>query len=276
MAISTGRKFYENYTEILVNHEGLSAPTSLTLDPTKVGLNTQGDKMVEPGEFLAEVAGVGRKLPRTLLAAASATNSATVTVANASPFVADDVLVGFATGIVTLSGTWAAEDTLEVVIGAYSQTYTAADNSQAAVATAAVAAFNAGVLGKVASFYALGSAIYVQMDNLIPVTMSATATTAGTGDATVTAIADQALGTVASVSGNVITLDENADTAMPTGLRVGIAGAVVKGLNIRPTDLLSTKDVETIGCYICANVNTERLPYLDGEIKAQFPKLSFL
>lgn len=95
------------------------------------------------------------------------------------------------------------------------------------------------------------------------------------GDVLVTGApgATSAVGTIASINTvtRTITLAANATTALASGAQVwvNVAQNTIKGIVVRPTDLLSQSN--DVAYYVAASVFTQRMPFWNSLIQAQLP-----
>lgn len=276
---------YNAKNKILAGVCGLRSPVSRTLDASLVTADANGKKHFLPGQFYGEAGTKCRPLPRTKTAEiATAASTTVLTVDNASLFVATDVLYCLAPmAQIDLALVWASGDTLAVVVGGQSYTYTSDTATLADIATAAAAGINASpALSQMVTAVASGAAIWVYAkDFLTPYTIGVTATTAGSGTAVIsgsftTLQAYQSIGTVATAgvntTNNQLTLTAAASIDLPIDLPIGAISTPL-GMSVSEIDLTSdsTLQDEIIGLYTAASIQSEVvLPYWDGELSRLF------
>lgn len=271
---------YDVDKEILATSHGLRSPIHRSIDDTLVTANVSGYKPILPGTFFCEsgVEGMARPLPRGKVTEAATTASTSVKVDLASYFTEGDELVVIPPyRLLTLTGTWAANDTLTTVIGGDSITATAAGSSKSAIATLAATNINSDAsLSDRVTAIASGDAIYIySSDSLTQYSLTATATTAGDGDVTVSGtplLPNTPIGIVdaVDVATGALALTSTAAVALPVGMPIGI---VAKPIGMLATGLDLTYDSLDQGFYVSATVYGQRLPYWDGELARRFPEI---
>ena len=256
-------------------------------------------KIVKPGYFAGSISGSTkvRILPRTRLTAVN--SAATLTVADARPFVAGGVLSvipPYGTVALTSASTgWAADDTITITIAGFALATTvvagdiggtlAATNT--ALATRITAAINAHPYLSliVAALSNAGTISIFAKDFETNYTLTA-ADVASNGTATASAAAlapNQSIGTIAAAgvntATNVITLTGSASLTLPIGMPIGVAASSPVNLGLlsptQPIDLLYRAN-QNYGLYTDLVCYRNRMPYLDTQLERLFPSITYV
>lgn len=286
---------------VLVNENGLESTRSFEVDETKVtifsGAEGRTQRVIYPGAFMALSGSKVRPLPRTYLGALLAsgvTTSFTASANTARHFIAGDVLSAITPYTVfTFALTWAAADTATAVIDGVSVTTTAVGADLAVEAAAMATAINANVFlaQKVTAIADGTSKVYVYANDFMShYTTTASETTAGDGTfaaGAATMAGNVSIGTVDSiaVATDTITLTAAASTSLPAGFPIGVTAATPYDANgegfglISPNeevDLEWSPDENIHGLFTGGNFYRSRMVYLDGQLEALFPEMSFI
>lgn len=267
--------------DLLAGVHGMRSPVHVTLDPDKVTAAADGTKSLDPGFWVAKSGASYRPLPRTKVRTAVTTATTVVAVDKAQAFIAGDVLrIIPASAEITITGTWAATNTLQVTVGGVSYTYTATGSDKTAIATAAAAAINADpALSLLASAIASGTSIWILAKDFVSPHSIAVTASGGTAAASVVGsqtvlLALRQLGTVdtggVNVAAKTLTLTGTAALAAPVGIAVGTAD-IPEGLHLRSLDL--NEQAIEVGLYTSASLKKGALPYYDDGLKKQFPEI---
>lgn len=278
---------------------GVLDPAFVTAIVGEVRGTTQ--KILRPGYFAGTIPSSTklRILPRTRLAAASATNAATLTVVDARPFVPGDVLSVIpplaSVAITSASGGWAANDTITVTINGFALVTTvvsgdiggslAATNTNLGVKIAAAINAHPYLTLLVSAAANAGTVSIWAKDFETNYTLTAADTGAnGTATASASALApNQSVGTIAAAgvntATNVITLTGNASLALPITAPIGVAASSPVNLGLlsptQPIDLLYRAN-QHYGLYTDAVLYRGRMPYLDTQLERLFPSLTYV
>ena len=279
-----------------VVHAGRPDPTktrSLTVDPDKVTADANAQKIIKPGAILYKIAGAEKHRVgiRSKLEAAITTSDTSIelveegktyTNKTARYFADGDVLkVLRPYGTVTLSATWAIDDTVTVTIDGHGITYTAASATLFDVATGLAAAINADpIAGQIVEAIADGVVVYIFAKELRVYSLAEAVVTAGTGEATASGTeltGNVTVGTVnasgVNTTAGTLTLTSTAAIALPAGAPIGIEGTPY-GVILAPYDLLDGES--DVSAYGAVMLYEERLPYWDGDIAKNLPELTFV
>jgi hypothetical protein len=287
----TNQKFIKNGKAIIYS----AAPKKVAIDgvelfPTDLQLNTEGLAVAPEGSFIATTGTQGslraRFLPRTRLAAATLTNSATIQlVAPCAQFKVGDVLYAkHSYAKVKFIGTFATGDIITARIAdvTYSATVGSTQTGAGALAdfiTANGAALlTAGItIAQISStaaadVYATDSYDIYFATNGAAGTVVVETTEAGylgnnlTPLGTILAIANEDPTTFV----RVVTLAANAAQALPVGTIVGIDVVEVLGLYPDPVDLTNEPVRHFAVISEVAGIYQNNLPYIDNQLKRLF------
>lgn len=279
------KKYYTAEKNIFVYSTNNDANRNATVDNTYIQTDTDGNKTVSEGLFVARIGSTFRYLPRFTLTTATATNSASVVGTPVNVIKAGDVLRCVEPyAVINLGGTVAEAETVTVTIAGNSVVSTAATAVLADLATLVATNLNADpITSQLVTAIATGSDVYVFAkdgitNHAIAVTEAGAAVTiAIAGGATALGFA-AALGTVSSVdiATNTITLSGNASAVLPVGAHVGVAVDEVLGVDARSRDF-TTETTQIFGVYnVSSGVRESYLPYVDGDVKRRLPQLLFV
>lgn len=246
--------------------------------------DAEGLKLVNAGMFVADVAGDIRFLPRLTLTAATSTGSKSVVGTPVVPFVAGDVLyVVEPQATVTIGGTVAEGDVVTITINGIPVTATAATTTLADLVALAAANINSNTQVKdLVKAIVSGGVIYLYaIDGVstysIAVAETSSAVTIAVGGSATQFAYGAAIGTVASVSvaTNTITLEANASAVVPIGAHLGVRVNSVLGLDNHQREF-NYETTQNFGLFTESNgVKENLLPYVDGDLKRRFSKLTF-
>ena len=246
--------------------------------------DAEGLKLVNAGMFVADVAGDIRFLPRLTLTAATGTGSKFVVGTPVVPFVAGDVLyVVEPQATVTIGGTVAEDDVVTITINGIPVTATAATTTLADLVALAAANINSNTQVKdLVKAIVSGGVIYLYaIDGVstysIAVAETSSAVTIAVGGSATQFAYGTAIGTVASVSvaTNTITLEANASAVVPIGAHLGVRVNSVLGLDNHQREF-NYETTQNFGLFTESNgVKENLLPYVDGDLKRRFSKLTF-
>lgn len=285
---------YTDYTDPFVGMP--SAELGLAYDFTLISPNSAGQYLIVPGDIgAADNSGKGRLLPREYVTntPVSAGVSTTITVNRAQVFIpGDEVRIIAPSAEIRLTNAWAEGDTLTVTIGGVSTTYAlvAGDTTTAIAVGSAADAFNADPsLSRMVEFIASGDSLFIySKDFLTPYSIAEAVTTAGDGDAAVqdslvNLLPNKLIGTIdtngVNTTTNVLTLDSSAVFDVPVGFPIGDPAVKVDGnkvgINRAAADVGSPRDLDTLAIYTAGVAERSRLPYWDGELTKQLPKITF-
>lgn len=276
-------------------HAGRPDPTktrSLTVDPDKVAADANAQKIIKPGTILYKISGatqhrvgIRSKLENAITTSSTALTlieeGATYTNKTARYFADGDVLkVLRPYGTVTLSATWAANDTVTVIVDGHGVTYIAASSTLSDIATGLAAAINAdSILGQIVEAIAIGAVVYIFAKELRVYSLSEAVVTAGDGDAAASGaqlVGNVTIGTVnasgVNTTAGTLTLTSTAAIALPAGAPIGIEGTPY-GVVLAPYDLIDGES--DVSAYSAVPLFESRLAYWDGDIAKNLPELSF-
>ena len=252
--------------------------------------NTEALKIVPEGSFIAHVGTAGdyaaRFLPRTRLAAATLTNSATVSLAypNAQFKVGDVLFAKHCYALVKFIGTFATSDVITARIGGvtYSATVGATQTGAGAVAdfiTANAAALLAAGITIAQVGGTAAATIYANdsYDVFFNTSGAAGQVLVVTTDAGYLGNNLTPLGTILAISEEnattlvrTVTLAANAAQALPINSIVGIDVAEVLGLYPDPVDLTGEPVRHFAVISEIAGIYQNNLPYIDKQLKRLF------
>lgn len=251
-----------------------------------IALNAEAKRYVPEGLFVATVGNETRYLPRATVSTATSTGSAAVVCSPAQIFKASDVLYvvePYAT--VTIGGTVAINDIVTVTVDGYALAVTATTTVLADLVAAVKAAINAdNVLNQKVFALTAGSDVYIFAKDgvstyAIAVAETSAAVTVAIGGSATALGFGAALGTVASVAtdGVTVTLSGNAAAVVPVGTHIGVRTiSEVLGVDPHQRDYTDA-ETQTIGVYdISSGVRENFLPYIDGDIKRRLPRITFI
>jgi hypothetical protein len=270
---------FDGDNELLAGVNGMRSPVHITLDPSKVTAGADGRKTLAPGFWVAQSGDYGRPLPRAKIKTAVTTAATMIEVDNAQAFVAGDVLrIVPSSAQINITGTWAATNTLEVVIAGASLTYTATGADKDAIATAVAAAINstAGFSG-LATAIASGTSVYVLAKDYTSVYSISVTATGGTAAASIANAQSvllplRLLGAIdtdgVNIATNQLTLTGTAAVAVPVGMAVGTVDQPI-GFHLRSLDL--KEQALEVGLYTSLSLKKGALPYWDEALAKMFP-----
>lgn len=272
------QQFYTDKA-VLAFTEGNIANISATVDNTYVGLNVEGRRTVPEGLFVAEVGNTVRFLPRAKVTSAIASTGTTFRMSPYNIFAPGDVLYVNDPYVVLTVTASAATQTQTVTLSGRTATATVTTNNTTTSATEVAAAINNApyVNGQV---YAISSAnlVYIFSRNgitNIPITEGGTVT--ATLSASILTVNQTAIGTIVNIDPNTgtVTLAANSTVDVPIGVGIGVPVGNILGLHVHSVDyMLATS--RSLALYTqAAGVRIQYLPYYDGLIKDQFPKMLF-
>ncbi len=261
------------------------APEGATLDPTKYQANADGYKPVPGLSWIAGDKSAARVLPAGRTTASADAADSEIYLDIVAPFVDGDVLTVLPPmAYITLALTWAASDTLEVVIGGVTFEYTVASSVISEITVAFAAAVNAdpSLSQMVTAIDNNNTVFFVSNDYLTPYTIATTATTAGNGTSTVansqtSLLPNQSAGTIATngvdlVAKEITLSGGGLGVSVPAGISIGVPGLSLLGLSRSELELTETDNLN-IGVYTKANIRSETLPYYDGATDRLFPQI---
>lgn len=263
---------------------------AVQINSADILLNTEGKAVAPEGSFIATtgVSGsrVARFLPRTRLAAATATNSASVSLKSpCSQFKVGDVLYAkHCYALVKFIGTFATGDTITARIAGvtYSATVGATQTGAGAVAdfiTAnAAALLAAGItIAQVSSTAAATIYANDSYDVFFSTSGAAGQVVVSTTEAGFLGNNLTPLGTILAIGAEnattgvrVVTLAANAAQALPINSIVGIDVAEVLGLYPDPVDLTGEPKRDFAVISEIAGIYQNNLPYIDLQLKRLF------
>lgn len=286
---------YTQTEQIFASSEGMLSPKMFTFDPTYITADDDNTKVIHPGLFGAKMAnGKARLLPRAKLGSVTISSTAIVlnSVELAKTFVVGDVLHALPPyQTLTFALTWADADTATVTLNGVSYTYPVTGySSLSGLATAFAAYLNAdSQFSAIATAIANAAVVYVYANDMKTLyAISVSSNTAGDGTltagASALAVNNTAIGTITTagvdVTDKTLTLASTAAvTGLPIGMPIGVrSGYEIVGVIGKPHDFTATRvhpgdGSYELGVFDAASVYEDRLPYLDGEIKAKFPQL---
>ena len=280
-----------NQDKAIVGSIYFNAEASVNVSSDNVGYDQYGKKSVPAGLFLAKVAGVDRFLPADYVReTAVATNSTQVKVNMPEVFKVGDVL--YATepeGLITAAATWAAGDTATIRFSEpslgidVSYTHTQVGANLAALDDEIVAALNSSSnpLAKYARFEVGTAGQITVFSKGLVFTISVSSNTAGDGTLVATTqLVDtpRLIGTISAIdfANRTITLGANAAVAVSVGGHIGTLVEQVYGLYNHSVDF-TDRPVQTLKAIDRADrVYSVALPYLNGRLVAQFPRIKFI
>lgn len=276
----------------IVGSVHFNAEKSVGVTATEVSLNEDNVKAVPAGLFLAKVAGIDRFLPRTQLktAVTNAGGDVNLSVNIPQVFIPGDVLYKVEPqGLITLSNSWAANDTVRVILRQDSlginveYTHTQVGANLAALDDEIVTALNLATnpLSNYARFEVGGTGEIAIQSKGLDFELSVIATTAGDGAAAVTTQVSAVpvlVGTVASVDGPNSRLVLTAATAidLAVGARIGTLTEEIYGLYNHSIDFTDRPRCVIKAIDRCDRIYAQALPYLDDQLVARFPNMKFV
>lgn len=265
---------------IVAFNDYVETPISVTVNDSYVSLNSENKKTLPAGLFISKIGNIARPLPRAKVTSSFSTGSKTGTVTPSQVFVTGDVLYLMEPyAAVTIAGTWVVNDIIVIRINGSELTHTVSSTNTTTIASAVANDINSGILSafvkcipvdNVLNLYATdGTSLYS-----IAVNKTSTAgTVTVAGSATTLNYSNTAVGTIASVGNNgVITLENNATAALPVGASVGVRVTEILGLHDHAIDFTDAKSRD-LNCITAGRIYENSLPYIDGNIKAMFPKM---
>lgn len=282
------KRYAQQFVGVAATAEGLRSPRMLTVDTTKVALDSNNQKILPPGTIMVKRAdGLGVPLARTLTAEPVDTSEAAIDVSDAGHFAAGDVIiVPVPYASITFGGTYANNDTATLTISGQSAIHTALTahlGSLTDLAAAAKATFE-GRLGHLISILQDGATLYILsktgQNHTIAVAETAAAGTLTIGGSVTSLQSNTLVGTIAANGVNnvstpeVLTLASNSAVALPIGMPIGVGGGVIWGMTLRAIDLLETSD--DVACYTSGSVYGDRLPYWDASVQAALPEITLV
>lgn len=277
------RRNYTNEKQIFNFATGNEVTSNVGVTSDYITPDSDGNKLISAGSFVASVNGVNRFLPRAKVTTAFSTGSATGVVSPSQVFVAGDVLyVVEPQATVTIGGTVAVNDTATITIDNKSITVTATTTTLADLIASTVTAINSNYTTKdIVNAISSGGVIYLYAkDGISPysiaVTKSGTNLTIATGGSA-TKFAYASVGTISAVapSTGTITLTGNSSSVVPVGANVGVRVDTVYGLDNhdREFNFETSQHLAVYG--ISDGVVENFLPYIDGDLKRRFPRMNF-
>lgn len=272
---------FDGDNDLLAGVHGMRSPVHITLDASKVSADADGNKSLAPGFWVAQSGDLGRPLPRTKLATEITTSTTVVGVDKAQAFVAGDVLrIIPASAQISITGTWAATNTLTVTVAGLSYTYTATGADKDAIAAAAAEGINADpAVSTLISAIASGPSIFLLANDFStthPVSVSADggSAAASVANSQTVLLPLRELGTVdtggVNVGTNQLTLTGTAAFAAPEGMPIGTADKPI-GLHLRSLDL--KEQAVEVGLYTSVSIKKGALPYTDSALTKMFPEI---
>jgi hypothetical protein len=281
-----------NQDKPVIGSHYFSAEKSVTLSATYVGLNEYGVKAVPAGLFIANVGGIDRFLPRDTVRTTAITGSSSTAIKVNYPelFRAGDVLYALEPeGLITLSGTWAADDTVtirfsEASLGINIQSTLTSGGALSAFDDAAVAELNLSTnpLSKYARFEVGTTGQIKVFSKGLVFTMSVTEGADDvSGAAAVTtqlAPAPRLIGTVSNVdyANKELDLGAAAAVSLAAGGQLGTLTQEIYGLYNHSVDFTDRPLCTLKAIDRCDRVYTTALPYFDHQLMARFPRLKFV
>ncbi len=264
-----------------------SATKSVTINAANVGLNPSGVKLVQAGLFLAEVGGAVRFLPRDVVQTAVTTSDSAIEITMPELFLPGDMVYHIEpNGLVTLSGTYAADDTVtlrfvEASLGinvTYVHTQVGAD--LAALDDEIVAALNmpTNPLYPYARFEVGGAGEILIFSKGLVFDVEVSNTGAGSSAVTNTISATPILiGTISNVANTTSTLNltANSATALGVGARLGVLESNIYGLYNHSKDFTDVPYCDLKAIERADRVYKAALPYYDAQLDARFPNMIF-
>lgn len=262
--------------------ENIESTTSVHVEKANIGMNSEGKQYVEAGLFLSRVGNANRFLPRDQVTAPVTTGSANVEINMPEVFLVGDVLYHLEpVASVALTSTWAADDTLTVILGENSATVTAVGASTDDIITAAVASLNVSNLATEFGYRfeadTANDYILIYSSGDVP-RVAVASNTAGDGAAAVQAqfVADPVLvGTIQSIdhANKTLTLAANAAAARGVGSRIGVLVDKVYGLHAHPVSFEFRPAADLNAVHGATKIYRVSLPYIDKSLEMHFPKL---
>lgn len=288
----TTQKFIRNGKAIIYNAAAKKvAIDGVELFPTDLLLNSEGLAVAPEGSFVAHVGtNVGslaaRFLPRTRLAAATATNSPTVQIKypNAQFKVGDVLYAKHCHAKVKFIGTFQTGDVITARLGGvtYSATVGATQTGAGAAADFATANGSALLAANITYTQVGSTAVaHIYADDSYDIFFS----TSGAGGQIVVETTETGylgnnltpLGTILAISNEnpttkvrTVTLAANAAYALPAEAIVGIDVAEVLGIYPDPVDLTNEPVRQFAIISEIAGVYQNNLPYIDRQLKRLF------
>jgi hypothetical protein len=291
--------YQDVFPPVLATSLGMRSPRGVDIDATLFSAysGAQGitQKIVPPGAFAAAIPGSSlfRVLPRTKLAAASATNSPSLTVKahTAQFFVPGDTLsVPVPFTQVTFANSWVAGETLTITVGGRVFSYVVpnpapVDNTALAADVASKIAKSA--INGIVDAYSAGAVLtLVSANDVADAFTVAETSSAGTAlPASGNLAAGGSVGTVQSVNYNpdtnthTITLTGNAGTALPIGTPIGDPRYSPVDLGMMSPNVainLSWEPNTHEACFTSLTVYKDRLPHWDGQLARLFREITLV
>lgn len=298
------------FLPVLARREALATRYAVLDEAFATGQTGAIRKLVKyfaPGFFAGSIPGSAkaRILPRMTTTAATAASGTTITfrAGTAGIFIPTDVLSVIAPSArITISGTWANNNTATATIGG--QQVTSATISTAEITTgggAAAQGTNQIVANKLIAAINASPVLYKQVSALSVVsgatdvviviwakdfsstyTLTSTAT-GGTAVASGSVLAPNVtIGTIAANGVNattdVVTISA-ASVSVPSGMPIGVATSLPDNLGLispeMPIDLLY-RESAVFGLYVDTDVYSGRMPYTDGQLTALYPQINYV
>lgn len=262
-------------------------------------------KIFAPGFFAGSIPGSSkaRILPRMTTVAATAASGTSVTFKSntAGIFIPGDVLSiippSARINVASVSGGWAAGDTVTLTINGQALVYTvvSGDNGGSLTATNAnvanklIVAINANpYLSSLVSGLAIAGSgtstdIVLWAKDFTSVYSLAAADTATNGTVTASAAnlaPNTVVGTISAVNTatDVVTISAAA-VSVPSGMPLGVSTSLPDNLGMLspsiPIDLLY-RESQNFGLYVDTDVYLNRLPYIDGQLTALYSQINLV
>jgi hypothetical protein len=276
-----------NQDKVAVGSIYFNAVRAVSIDTNNIGLNSEGQKVVPSGLFLAEVDGKVRFLPRDYAKNAIATTDTQIEVSMPEIFLAGDDLYHLESeGLVTV-GAGAAGDkvTIRFVDSAnglnIGYTHTQVGGTLAELTAELITVLNgsANPLSEYARFESDTDGEIKVFNTGARYTIEASAE--GGASATVTNQLDTAtklIGRIASVdfANSTITLEAASAVEVSAGARIGTNVDQVYGLYNHSKDFTQMLYCDLKAIERCDRVYKSGLPYFDTQLALQFPNMNFV
>lgn len=260
---------YTDYPELFATQH-MRATRSITMDLSRIGFNEKGVKTLPQGSVIFELpSGMGRAMACTKLKSASLTTSPTLSVENETLFnVDDEVCVAYDTAIITVSGTWATNDT--ITVNGKVITVTSVDNSLTKVVNKVASQIN-GVVS--------GNDIFVFTDYKMNDFVVSETGANGTVTITLQPTAMPSVGKIASISPGVLTLTANSSLKLPanTKLSISVTPAMIRGITRHPFNLefketnMHSPQSNDVAVYEMCAPYASRLPFWNSQVQSALP-----
>jgi hypothetical protein len=261
---------------ILRSAENIVAIQAVAISDVDVSFNEKGKKAVPAGMWLSKVNGLGRFLPRAKVTTAAPIGSTQIAVNLQQVFkIGDSLKYLEEKAVLTLGGTYVIGNNIYFLFDNGSLAYSVTDTTPANVAIGLAAYINASTQLEVRAV-AVGSTVELYSVRGGSISLS-TNSAAGTVVVTTPYTAAGYIGTITAINYATSTLMVSAPTtqALAVGALIGSPVDEIVGFHETSVDFSYRPHVMLRAISGANGVYTQAFPYLDSEIKARFPKITF-